>query len=336
MNINIENYFLTPLTHIEKGDIGSFLGSGTGVYICEGASQEWRSQFNLTEIDNITHYEKKKLMFSQMAEGSIWINPVSKLPKARKTKKWQHNKIIYLANHSLPWRFDQILQTIYIFLWLLKNSKHHEYYLVYNFDIPFFIGVLAAKIFLRKMIYVDYEDDYTKKETRITKKLTELLLRKTITGAVCINKNMANSLPQKRTIVHNAFADLEYMQDVDFTFKEGMTFLYSGTLDDIRGVDLIPKLIHSIKKHINKFSIIITGRGPLENIIKSWHHEEVIYLGFLDRNKYIEVIKRSDICLILQKPDHPFNSGSFPSKVEDYSKYRKPIMILKKNEETYK
>jgi len=54
----------------------------------------------------------------------------------------------------------------------------------------------------------------------------------------------------------------------------------------------------------------------------------VEYLGFLDDNEYDERLQRADACLLLQKPDHPFSRGSFPSKVDMYARYRKPVYVV--------
>jgi glycosyltransferase involved in cell wall biosynthesis len=144
---------------------------------------------------------------------------------------------------------------------------------------------------------------------------------------------MTACFPNKETVVLNAFADLGYTKHVDFEIRDGISFLYSGTLDSIRGVELIPDLVMSLRQRVRHFSIIITGKGPLETMVKSWRHPEIQYRGFLDPEAYAETIQQVDACLILQKPDHPFNSGSFPSKVEEYATFRKPIYILREQEQ---
>lgn len=185
------------------------------------------------------------------------------------------------------------------------------------------------KLFFKKKIYVDYEDDYTKREDwNFCHKKIEPVLRHTVAGAICVNKKMVKYFPHKKNIVVNGFSNLNYMKSIDFKISNGSILLYSGSLDTIRGVDLIPELVLELRKHIKNFKIIITGKGPLETLVKSWRYPEIDYLGFLQHDEYMDVIKKADAGLVLQKPDHPFNTGSFPSKIEEYAHFQKPIYIL--------
>jgi glycosyltransferase involved in cell wall biosynthesis len=191
-----------------------------------------------------------------------------------------------------------------------------------------FLAGIYAKYILKMGLYVEYEDDYTKRRNNPLKNLLECMLRKTCCGAICVNEHMVSAFKKKPVAVCNGFADLSYTDSCDFSLREDMTFLFGGSLDTIRGVDLIPQLISSLNSKIRTFRIVVTGSGPLCDLVKSWLSPHVTYLGVLDEKAYAETIASCDACLILQKPDHPFSRGSFPSKVEHYAKQRKPIFVL--------
>ena len=77
------------------------------------------------------------------------------------------------------------------------------------------------------------------------------------------------------------------------------------------------------------------GKGAkqvgLRPLVESWDYPEVEYLGFLNDPAYTHIMQQVDACLVLQKPDHLFSLGSFPSKIDQYAKYNKPIFILKED-----
>lgn len=332
--IIIGKYCLEPLVHIRQDDISGMLGSEPGVYICDCAEPEWYEHFGFKQTHGVGHVEKKRRMFLQMAEGSKWVSPTSDVPEGKKTHTWESRAILHLAYKSFHWRFNQILQTISLFGWLLRHRKEYDYCLVYNFYLPVYLAPLIIKYLLKKPLYVDYEDDYTKQRKNIFKNFLERLMRHTVTGVVCINEYMVRYFIERQTRMLNAFADLKYTESTDFRLRDGMTFLYSGTLDKIRGIELIPDLLKALHQHIKNFRILITGNGPLKALVQSWNYPEVKYLGFLNNTDYMKAIKQADACLVLQKPDHPFSLGSFPSKVGEYAKYKKPIFILKENKVT--
>lgn len=327
----IGNYRLEPLLKIRQDNIPNLLGQGPGIYICYCPEIEWCQHFGFKQKQSLGVIKKKRRMFSQMAEGSKWISSTSDVPNGQRIKAWRNGKVLHLAYWSLPGRLGQILQTIVLFCWLWQRRREYEYCLVYDFDLPAYLAPLAIKILLRKRLYVDYEDDYTKQRKNYLKNFLEKLMRKTVDGAICINERMVHYFIGKPVRVLNGFADLEYTKFTNFNLRDGMTFLFSGTFDNIRGIELVPDLVNALRQRIKNFKIFITGSGPLLSMVKNWNYPEVKYLGFLSDADYAEIINKVDACLVLQKPDHPFSSGSFPSKVDEYAKHKKPIFILREN-----
>ena len=327
-SITIGKYHLEPLLNIRQDNIPSMLGTDHGVYICEYAEPDWYKNFDLTQMFNRS-IEKKRLMHLQMAEESKWVSPTSDVPKWKRTQAWRNGNILHLSYISLPFRLGQFIQTASLFSWLWTNRQKYKYCLVYNFYLPYYLAPLMIKYIFRKKLFVDYEDDYTLQRNNPIKNILERILRRTTTGAICVNESMAQHFTDKQVRVVNGFADLEYSKNADFTLKDGMVFLFSGSLDKIRGVELIPDLVRALRQHIMNFQIFITGDGPLKSLVVKWTFPEVKFLGFLNDIEYERIMKETDACLVLQKPDHPFNRGSFPSKIDNYAKFQKPIFILK-------
>lgn len=236
--------------------------------------------------------------------------------------------MLHLGAGPLCGRAAQVLHTLRLICLLTSRSARYNYVLIYNFYLPIFLAGIYAKYILGKPLYVEYQDDYTKRRKNAIKNLLERMLRKTCCGAICVNEYMASSFKNKPVVVCNGFADLSYTEICDFSIREGMTFLFGGTLDAIRGVDLIPELVSALRSRIKAFRILVTGSGPLRGLVESWSFPEVTYCGTLDEQAYSKVVADVDACLVLQKPDHPFTRGSFPSKVEHYARHKRPIFVL--------
>jgi hypothetical protein len=316
------------LLSIRQDDLRTLLGPYPGVYICNCPEQAWFEHFGIPGQDYRATVDKKACMFSHLASGSMWISPTSPVRWGHSIRTWQSPHMLHLGAGPLCGRAAQVVHTLQLIWRLTSDRASYGYVLMYNFYLPVFLAGVYAKYVLGKSLYVEYEDDYTKRRKNRIKNLFEHILRKTCCGAICANEHMVSAFENKPVAVCNGFADLSYTGNCDFSIREGMTFLFGGSLDEIRGIDLVPELVSTLQSKISSFRILITGSGPLRDLVQSWSIPEVTYCGLLDEKAYGEAIGNADACLILQKPDHPFSRGSFPSKVEHYAKHKKPIFVL--------
>lgn len=326
--LRVRSYWLRPLLSIRQDDLRTLLGPYPGVYVCNCPEQVWFEHFGIPGQDYRATVGKKACMFSHLASGSMWISPTSPVRWGDSIKTWQSPRMLHLGAGPLCGRAAQVVHTLQLVYWLTSERDNYRYVLMYNFYLPVFLAGVYAKYVLKKSLYVEYQDDYTKRRKNRIKNLCERMLRKTCCGAICANEHMASSFQNKPVAVCNGFADLSYTERCDFSIREGMTFLFGGSLDEIRGIDLVPELVSALQSQISTFRILVTGSGPLRGLVESWSIPEVAYRGVLDEKAYSETIANADACLILQKPDHPFSRGSFPSKVEHYAQHKKPIFVL--------
>jgi glycosyltransferase involved in cell wall biosynthesis len=262
-----------------------------------------------------------------MNNQSILLSPTQDPNVKIKTKTYKKGRIIHFGSRFWG-RMAQIELSVKLISWLFKNRKLYNYCLVYNFYPCEMAAAFFAKIFLRKRIIIDFEDDYMYQSSKKNYKFYFNIVKKIPDTVICINKNMTNYFPDKLTYIFNGFINLDYANSCSYKFHEGIKLLFAGTLDNIRGVDLIPDLIKALKTKIKNFEIFITGSGPFENEIRKWNYSEVTYLGFVSSDKFEKILAEADAYLVLQKPDHTFSLGSFPSKIEYYSKYKKPIFKI--------
>lgn len=324
-----KTYKLSPITAIDKDDIHSVLSVGKGVYVCSFPDEAWHKHYKL-DIKKNYSIQKKRKMFELLSKDSIIISPTEVNTELRATKQLKINNVVHLSSYFKKSRLKQIEYSLRLCFYVFTNRKKLDYVFYYNFEMPIFFTTWFIKHILKLKIYVDFEDDYTLISRNPLKNWLNKQLFKIPDFVVCINKEMTKHFNiNTKCLVFNGFIDLSYINNISVDLNEGCNFLYAGSLDEIRGVDLLPEIVRSLKSKISAFKIRVTGSGPLEEFIKNVNIPEIEFLGFLSEDKYTEVLQNSDCFLVLQKPDHSFNRGSFPSKIEYYAAFKKPIYSLK-------
>ncbi len=318
-----DRYKLVPLKTIENDNIDDLFRQGIGVYICNFPDEQWYTFHKFKRNRNYS-IEKKTKFYKLMNEGSLILSPTKDSLITEATKTIRIGQIMHFGSRFNS-RLAQLSMLIKIILYLIRTRKTFDYCLIYNFYPVEIIAAGFAKYILRKRIIMDFEDDYL---LQSKKKFYKYYFSK-VCGipdqVICINRNMRKYFSNKEVYVFNGFINLPFLENNKFTLRNGMKFLYSGTLDNIRGVDLIPEIVKRLRNDITNFKIFITGQGPLEKFVKQFNFSEVFYLGFLQQSDFSKILMEVDAFLVLQKPDHKFSLGSFPSKIEFYSQYEKPI-----------
>ena len=322
-------YCLVPTTEVRKDNIYSIFKEGNGAYICNYPDHFWYDYHQFEQKGNKS-IEKKNKFFALMNVNSILLSPTQDENNDKSTKTIKNGNIIHFGSRFIG-RISQISMAMKMIIYLIKNNNKFSYCLIYNFYPSEIFFALIAKFLFNKKIIVDFEDDYLLQSKRFYYKFYFNLVKKIPNKIICINESMTKYFTQDKVFVFNGFIDLSYMKESNFILFSGCKFLYSGSFDSIRGVDLIPELIVSLRQIIDDFSIYITGSGQLEKEICKWNYPEIKYFGYLNEKDFNNIINEVDFCLVLQKPDHPFSLGSFPSKIEYYSKFKKPIFIVKPN-----
>lgn len=327
--IKVGPYELSPITEVRQDNLYELFGDRPGVYVCNSPVADWYKKFGGRRSASFS-VDKKRCMFGHMAHGSAWISPTFDAKAPMDSTTWDDGAILHFGTGVFRGRMAQMRQTLAMAIWLVLHSSKYDYCLAYNFDLPYYFAPLFVKVFLRKRLLVDYEDDFTLLQSSKFKKMLGRFLHKSADGAICVNESMVTHFNERQDVrVLNCFADLRYAKVSEINLREGMVFLYSGRLDDVRGVDLVPDLVKGLREKLIQFSIRITGDGPLRREVELWTIPEVKYLGFLDDEAFAQEIMAADACLILQRPDHPLSRGTYPSKIESYARHRKPIFMIR-------
>ncbi len=108
-----------------------------------------------------------------------------------------------------------------------------------------------------------------------------------------------------------------------------VTFLYSGLLSPVTGVD---KLLDAMMKVKNSaVRLLLFGKGDLEDRVKQSEKEDdrIHYLGYLPYEEYVKQLQSADVLLNPRSMELPENRNNFPSKVMDYLAAGKQIISTK-------
>lgn len=329
MRLSINSkYYLALLTQVEQEDITSLFVEGNGLYICNYQEQAW---YDANGFNRGTNYSiEKKTKFYRLLNTPLKIlSPTQDEQIKCPSSKLVTDHARHFSSFKLKGRLAQVSFLLGIISWMVKNKSRFRYVLCYNFTpIEIFSGLFAKRVLGKKCI-VDFEDDYLLTSDQKLYPYYFKLVSKIPDAVICIHRSMFKYFPNQEKRVFNGFINLDYTKRMQVELVDGMSFLYSGALDDIRGADLIPEVIQCLRSKITDFKLVVTGSGPLEDTIRNWNMPEVDFRGFLSTSEYEVALSEADICFVLQKPDHPFSQGSFPSKCEFYAKHQKPILLLK-------
>jgi len=320
-------YFLTPLLSVRNDNLNEIFKDKRVLYVNNWADEEWHKRHNLSESRNYS-INKFNNFFKFFNSNSMVLSPTFTTNEIS-TQTYRNSNIIHIGSNIKNLKLSLIHKTFKSFLWIFQNRNDYDCVFVHNYQFPLFYIGLFAKYFLHKELIIDFEDDYyCLNPKNIQSKLFHFFFRKLDIKIVAINEKMFKYFKVKKDFfVFNGFIDLNYLNENSFLKKNKMLFLISGTLNLERGVFLIPEVVKAFRNYFESFKIIITGNVENKNI-NLISEPEIEYLGFVSEADYQSIISQTDICLVLQLPDHPFNEGSFPSKIESFSALKKPILIL--------
>jgi glycosyltransferase involved in cell wall biosynthesis len=324
----VGKYILKHVDSIDQADLQMFFGGlGKCVYVVSYPDDYFHK---LVNIENKRNYSiaKKQKFFSHMPSGSLIVSPTETVNRFTSNRDVVSKDVVYMRSSFKYSRFKQIQYSINLLRMLLRMDPKFRTVVFYNVEFPLFFVAWLLKLIGNFKIILDLEDNYHESSTNIMVNLLRRFSYKLVDGAILINRNCQKYFPLNSSlVVHNAFLEKGYKFSKK-NLKNGDVLFFGGTLDEIRGVSLIPKLVLSLRKSIGNFTLKISGSGPLTEYLKNLNYPELVFLGYLDETEYLKEMQSADAFLILQLPDHPFSLGSFPSKIEYYAKFKKPIYRL--------
>jgi hypothetical protein len=224
------------------------------------------------------------------------------------------------------------LLNIFKSLWgILKIVPFQSNIVFYNLSYRTFLLLRCLKFFKKCSCYVivaDYTQITSKKS--FVSKLFQASINSAIhksDGTLVLNSNIrvnSNTICQE-AIVLDDWYDEKVMAENPI---EPFSILFSGSIGSTTGVEVAIDAM----RLLNEYTLYITGRlfdideEYLISYIANNSKGNVLYLGKLDKEAYLQRLARSEFALSLRDSnniDHKFN---FPSKITEYLSFNKKVI----------
>ncbi|MEG1312033.1 MAG: glycosyltransferase [Romboutsia sp.] len=203
----------------------------------------------------------------------------------------------------------------------INREKQIDNIIFYNYKPEVAWVAWLSKKILKIPITIEYEDGYysTQAISKIKKYIftfTEKIVSKNVDSAILVTSKLKGRVNVKsivvRGVVDNDFIGGSSLKKYN---NSKIKIVYSGGIDRERGIEV---LLNSLNYIEDDFELIITGRGNLEDLVRSNKDNRINFLGFVDYKKVKEVIQNADILINCQLENHNFGDASFPSKIFEY------------------
>jgi glycosyltransferase involved in cell wall biosynthesis len=186
------------------------------------------------------------------------------------------------------------------------------------------VAAWLVRIFRRVTFVLDYEDGkhlIDRSWYGVLSRLAEQAGRPLILGAILAHPRLGERLPS--SAVKELVPGFIVAKQARNTRSGGgdVRFLYSGTLDATRGVDLLMEALAHLPD--SGWHLDITGVGELTDRVARFAQDpkwsgKVAFHGALPKEEYEDLLQTCEIGLNCQRESDPISSVTFPSKVFAY------------------
>ncbi len=292
-------------------------------YFVNYPTDYWHKKNNLTITNNYSIKKKNdfckilnvKYLFSPTENDNVFITNTC-IERHCKTK------VLHVGSRLKSKRFNQLSKMFKIFLFLLKlsNKKNNSSICIYNVDLVYiplylFLKILGFRLVLQlEDNYLLYYDDTIIRKSlyKFTYNLFDIIISS--------NKNNFSYFKNEQQKIHyNGFVNFNsepFLNDILFP-----KFVFGGTVNELRGSNILNGLINYLYKNYNKFELHITGTTLDVN------DKNVFVHGFLETKEYVKLLQNCDYGLVLQS-ESGLGEGFFPSKTLDYNENGLLILTL--------
>lgn len=206
----------------------------------------------------------------------------------------------------------------------LRMVRSGDLIVIDNYEFIYVFAAYFLKLFRKVQFVLDYEDGkhlIDRSWFRVLSGLAELMGKSLIDGAILahpdLRKRLRGDLPTELVpgFVVNAPSPLEWPPSGD------LCFLYSGSLDHPRGVDLLLKALNYLPER--GWHLHVSGAGPLSREVKSLvateqFSQKVSFHESLPDQEYRILVASCQVGLNCQRNSDPISGVTFPSKVFTY------------------
>jgi glycosyltransferase involved in cell wall biosynthesis len=206
---------------------------------------------------------------------------------------------------------------------VLRHTRSGDLVLIDNYELIYIIAARLLRMFRRVKFLLDYEDGKHLIERgwpRVLGRLAEAGGRPLIQAALLAHPALGERLaPEVPRELVPGFIN----SPVTKAPRRGgpIRFLYSGSLDKARGIDLLLEALDQLPE--KGWRLDITGLGPMTGTVEQAVQQpkwagKVLFHHQLPTKDYNQLLADCDVGLNCQRGLDPISSVTFPSKIFTY------------------
>ena len=223
------------------------------------------------------------------------------------------NEVKYIQYRKFPQKgFLRLLNNILENISIVLYCRYEKNIWFNNLNAQTLLSCIILKFILRKKVYAILTDHTDSNNCLTVNYWIKRVLEK-LNGLVSLSSRTdiknTNMFFLPGIVLSNSITNSSQ------TFNH-TSFLFSGSLSKVTGIDLALKVFAKLPK----FVLHISGKGELVDMVKQYSekYSNIIYHGFMDVDSYKKMSKQIDFCLSLRNPSLPENRNNFPSKSLEY------------------
>jgi len=291
------------------------------------------AQLRAEEIDPCLSSSKRRDLFKclELATGrELVVMSFPPRPSRRRSAQWlpavetrfsTHRQFV-CANWDLP-KLRVPLSWFFYVLQVARKTRSGDIIIIDNYEFVWVLAAYFTRLFHRVSFVLDYEDGkhvIDRSWSRLLSSLAERAGRRLVCAAMLAHPALGRRLP--------AGVATEMVPGFVVSRKapsrpsdHEVRFLYSGSFDRTRGVDLLMEALPLLPAA--GWRLDISGSGPLEMLVAKvaanprWQGR-VQFHGVLSPDDYQGLVAGSQIGLNCQRSSDPISEVTFPSKVFSY------------------
>ena len=316
-NLTLKNRLINKVIFKLKKKIifvGSFVSSSDSL-----------SHFGFSQAANL--YQEKFINFTD-PELIISVLPIFFNEKRKFT---YHKNVRFINNQSgLKNKFNYLYRlltdTLEVFNTIRKSNVKDVFF--YNLDYQNFIVVSLVKFILNKNVFVIIAD-YDNYKGRLIDKIFIKIFKK-INGVIALNSNIKSNINSKLLL------GLLYSNEIELNNSKllNRNVILSGSLGKTTGLEFALEFFSKNQQ----YNLFITGRAfrydekDFNLLIQKYQNNfsNIKYLGLLDYNDYVLLLKDCDVALSFRNPSDDEHNYNFPSKILEYLSKSKIVISTKK------